>query len=81
MRQAPLMPNDDFRLTKLGSSPKNIKHVKQVKTVETFEPRVNNVSVILEESQNTNTIRCTIFYNINNSVSNQRVEFTLTRAR
>ena len=36
MRQAPLMPNDDFRLTKLGSSPKNIKHVKQVKTVETF---------------------------------------------
>jgi hypothetical protein len=36
MRQAPLMPNDDFMLTKLGSSPKNIKHVKQVKTVETF---------------------------------------------
>jgi phage baseplate assembly protein W len=69
-------------LFELDTMPK-IRRVKEriVKTVETFEPRVNNVSVILEESQNTNTIRCTIFYNINNSVSNQRVEFTLTRAR
>ncbi|MDC3384666.1 GPW/gp25 family protein [bacterium] len=69
-------------LFELDTMPK-INRVKEriVKTVETFEPRVNNVSVILEESQNTNTIRCTIFYNINNSVSNQRVEFTLTRAR
>ena len=69
-------------LFELDTMPK-IRRVKEriVKTVETFEPRVNNVSVILEESQNTNTIRCTIFYNINNSVSNKRVEFTLTRAR
>ena len=69
-------------LFELDTMPK-IRRVKEriVKTVETFEPRVNNVSEILEESQNTNTIRCTIFYNINNSVSNQRVEFTLTRAR
>ena len=69
-------------LFELDTAPK-IRRVKEriVKTVETFEPRVNNVSVILEESQDANTIRCTIFYNINNSVSNQRVEFTLTRTR
>ena len=58
-------------LFELDTMPK-IRRVKEriVKTVETFEPRVNNVSVILEESQNTNTIRCTIFYNINNAFSN-----------
>ena len=33
---------------------------------------VGNVAVIFEESDNTMRIRCTIFYSINNSVSNQQ---------
>ncbi len=50
------------------------------KELTTFEPRVNNVQVIFEENDN-NEVRCTILYDIANSVSNQQVEFTLTRAR
>lgn len=51
-----------------------------IKTLTTFEPRVNNVQVRLEENDS-NSIRCIIFYSITNGVSNQRVEFTLTRTR
>tara|TARA_R110001606_G_scaffold48027_1_gene122198 strand:+ start:410 stop:829 length:420 start_codon:yes stop_codon:yes gene_type:complete len=51
-----------------------------IKTLTTFEPRVNNVQVRLEENDS-NSIRCIIFYNIKNGVNNQRVEFTLTRTR
>jgi len=68
-------------LFELDTAPK-IRRVKEriVKTISTFEPRVANVEVQLFENDN-NAVKCTIFYDINNSVSNQRVEFIVTRTR
>lgn len=68
-------------LFELDTTPKLRRAVDRIKKeLATFEPRVNNVQVIFEENNN-NEVRCTIIYDIANSVSNQQVEFTLTRAR
>lgn len=68
-------------LFELDTTPKLRRAVERIKNeLATFEPRVNNVQVIFEENNN-NEVRCTILYDIANSVSNQQVEFTLTRAR
>ena len=68
-------------LFELDTTPKLRRATDRIKKeLATFEPRIGNVEVIFEENDN-NEVRCTIFYSINNSVSNQQVEFTLTRAR
>jgi|TARA_B110000908_G_scaffold150759_1_gene185002 phage baseplate assembly protein W len=68
-------------LFELDTMPK-IKRVQAriIKTLTTFEPRVEDVEVLLEENDS-NDVRCTIFYNITNGVSNQKVDFTVTRTR
>ena len=48
----------------------------------TFEPRVTNVQVRLNDSDvDNNEIRLSVYYTIINSVKNQSLEMTLTRAR
>jgi phage baseplate assembly protein W len=68
-------------LFELDTMPKIRRATDRIKKeLTTFEPRIDNVQVIFEENDN-NEVRCTILYDIANSVSNQQVEFTLTRAR
>ena len=48
----------------------------------TFEPRVTNVQVRLNDSDvDNNEVRLSVYYTIINSVKNQSLEMTLTRAR
>ena len=51
------------------------------KTVESFEPRVENVKVILSDVLDNNEINVTIFYNIKNGSQHQEMDFTVNRAR
>ena len=55
---------------------------KLTKTIETFEPRVQNVTIrVNNEGMNTNTLELTIFYNIINGSRNQELSLTVSRAR
>jgi phage baseplate assembly protein W len=68
-------------LFELNSGRKTKKFIKEIeKMIETMEPRVNNVRVSMNESD-TNTLNLTVFYNIINGLSNQNVDFTVTRVR
>ena len=51
------------------------------KTVESFEPRVENVKVLLSDVLDNNEINVTIFYNIKNGSQHQEMDFTVNRAR
>lgn len=68
-----------FNLDDDESISKASKKIKEV--IETFEPRVNNVFCRVNNQRGTNTLNLTIFYNIVNGVSNQKVDLTLSRAR
>lgn len=55
---------------------------KLTKTIETFEPRVQNVTIrVNNEGMNTNTLELSIFYNIINGSRNQELSLTVSRAR
>ena len=77
----------------LGSSIRN-KHIelstdrkvnrmakKVQKVIEDFEPRVENVKVLLGDVSDRNELNVTIFYNIKNSAQTQEMDFTVNRAR
>ena len=51
------------------------------KTVESFEPRVENVKVLLSDVLDNNEINVTIFYNIKPGSQHQEMDFTVNRAR
>jgi len=49
-------------------------------TIEAFEPRVENVKVILT-NEDSNELNITIYYAIKNGTRQQQVDFTVTRTR
>ena len=51
------------------------------KMLTTFEPRIENVSVTINDVGESNEVRLGVNYSITNGVSNQSMEMTLTRAR
>lgn len=51
------------------------------KIIEDFEPRVENVKVLLGDVSDKNEMNVTIFYNIRNSAQQQEMDFTVNRAR
>ena len=51
------------------------------KMLTTFEPRIENVTVSINDVGESNEVRLGVNYSITNGVSNQSMEMTLTRAR
>ena len=59
-----------------------VESTKRVqKIIEDFEPRVENVKVLLGDVSDRNEMNVTIFYNIKNSTQGQELDFTVNRAR
>jgi phage baseplate assembly protein W len=68
-------------LFELNTSRKLRKVQKRLKdTIEAFEPRVEDVQVILA-NEDSNELNITIHYSIKNSTRKQQVDFTVTRTR
>ena len=68
-------------LFELNTSRKLRKVQKRLKeTIETFEPRVEDVQVILA-NEDSNELNITIHYSIKNGTRKQQVDFTVTRTR
>ena len=70
------------QLFELGTDRKVNRMAKKVqKVIEDFEPRVENVKVLLGDVSDRNELNVTIFYNIKNSAQTQEMDFTVNRAR
>ena len=68
-------------LFELNTSRKLRKVQNRLKeTIETFEPRVEDVQVILA-NEDSNELNITIHYSIKNGTRKQQVDFTVTRTR
>ncbi len=68
-------------LFELNTSRKLRKVQKRLKdTIESFEPRVEDVQVILA-NEDSNELNITIHYSIKNGTRKQQVDFTVTRTR
>jgi phage baseplate assembly protein W len=68
-------------LFELDSQRQIRKFTKEIeKMIAILEPRVNRVKVNIGEMRG-NELNMTVFYNITNGLSNQGVEFTVTRVR
>jgi len=68
-------------LFELNTSRKLRKVQKRLKeTIETFEPRVEDVQVILA-NEDSNELNITIHYSIKNGTRRQQTDFTVTRTR
>ena len=70
------------QLFEMGSDRKVRRLAKRIqKIIEDFEPRVENVKVLLGDVSDRNDMNVTIFYNIKNSARTQEMDFTVKRAR
>jgi phage baseplate assembly protein W len=70
------------QLFELSTDRKVNRMAKKVqKVIEDFEPRVENVKVLLGDVSDRNELNVTIFYNIKNSAQTQEMDFTVNRAR
>ena len=49
------------------------------KAIENFEPRVSNVRCVFDVEGN--TLDVTVYYSIENGISNQEIQFTVNRTR
>lgn len=68
-------------LFELNTSRKLRKVQNRLKeTIEAFEPRVEDVQVILK-NEDSNELNITIHYSIKNGIRTQQVDFTVTRKR
>lgn len=68
-------------LFELNTSRKLRKVQNRLKeTIEAFEPRVEDVQVILA-NEDSNELNITIHYSIKNGIRTQQVDFTVTRKR
>ena len=70
------------QLFELSTDRKVNRMAKKVqKVIEDFEPRVENVKVLLGDVSERNELNDTKFYNIKNSAQTQEMDFTVNRAR
>ena len=70
------------QLFELNTDRKVRRLAKRVqKIIEDFEPRVENVKVLLGDVSDRNEMNVTIFYNIKNSTQGQELDFTVNRSR
>ena len=66
------------QLFELNTDRKVRRLAKRVqKIIEDFEPRVENVKVLLGDVSDRNEMNVTIFYNIKNSTQGQELDFTV----
>ena len=65
--------NTSRRLKRFG------KQLKKV--IENFEPRVNDVSVLIDDASDRNALNINIGYVIKGDASGRRVEFNVSRVR